>query len=185
LRGASDSELVLVGDGPERERIEATIRELGLSGSVHLSGRLPESETLQEVAKSDVLVLASFMEGLPVVLMEAMALGLPVIGPRVAGVPELVHEQVHGLLFAPAAWDELADCIHRLLSDAAMRERLGGAGRAQVEREFEINHAVEPLLARYRQGAPGSESHLDPPQPAFRAVEISSSAKPATGRGRA
>jgi glycosyltransferase involved in cell wall biosynthesis len=182
LRGASDSELVLVGDGPERERIEATIRELGLSGSVHLSGRLPESETLQEVAKSDALVLASFMEGLPVVLMEAMALGLPVIGPRVAGVPELVHEQVHGLLFAPAAWDELADCVYRLLSDAGMRERLGSAGRAQVEREFEITRAVEPLIARYRQGAPGSEPH-DSHQPALRAV--SSSAKPATGRGRA
>jgi glycosyltransferase involved in cell wall biosynthesis len=185
LRGASDSELVLVGDGPERERIEATIRELGLSGSVHLSGRLPESETLQEVSKSDALVLASFMEGLPVVLMEAMALGLPVIGPRVAGVPELVHEQVHGLLFAPAAWDELADCIYRLLSDAAMRERLGGAGRAQVEREFEINRAVEPLLARYRQGAPDSELPADAHshKPGLRAV--SSSAKPATGRGRA
>ncbi|HKU36854.1 MAG TPA: glycosyltransferase family 4 protein, partial [Polyangiales bacterium] len=117
-RRGQDAELVLVGDGPDRERIERRIAELGLADAVQLRGRLFEAETLQEIAGSDVLVLASFMEGLPVVLMEAMALGLPVIAPRVAGVPELVQDGVHGLLFAPGAWHELADCLHKLLSDA-------------------------------------------------------------------
>jgi glycosyltransferase involved in cell wall biosynthesis len=150
LRGAQHSELVLVGDGPELPRIEAAIRELGLSNCVHLRGRLPEDETLREVAASDVLVLASFMEGLPVVLMEAMALGVPVIAPCVAGVPELVHDHVHGLLFAPAAWHELADCLYKLLSDAALREFFRSQGRVKVEAEFEISRAVAPLVARYR-----------------------------------
>lgn len=153
-RGAKDSELVLVGDGPERQRIEQTIAELGLADCVKLRGRLAEPETLREVAQSDVLVLASFMEGLPVVLMEAMALGLPVIAPRVAGVPELVEENVHGLLFSPAAWDELADRLTRMLSDAALREQLSRDGRAKVEREFEIARAVVPLVERYRTGDP-------------------------------
>ena len=150
LRGAQASELVLVGDGPEHARIQECIRELGLSQCVHLRGRLAEAETLREVAESDVLVLASFMEGLPVVLMEAMALGLPVIAPRVAGVPELVNEHVHGLLFAPAAWDELATCLHTLLGDSALRDRLRSQSRAKIETEFEISRAVAPLVARYR-----------------------------------
>jgi colanic acid/amylovoran biosynthesis glycosyltransferase len=148
--GARDAELVLVGDGPERGRIEQTIAELGLQGSVQLLGRKSEEDTLREVAQSDLLVLASFMEGLPVVLMEALAYGLPVIAPRVAGVPELVEEHVHGLLFAPAAWDELADRLHKLLSDASLRQRLGAAGRAKIEQEFEISRAVIPLVERYR-----------------------------------
>jgi len=152
--GARDSELILVGDGPERERVLKAIQELGLEGSVHLRGHMAEQDTLREVAQSDLLVLASFMEGLPVVLMEALAYGLPVIAPRVAGVPELVEENVHGLLFAPAAWDELAERLQRLLSDAALRQRLGGAGRAKIEQEFEISRAVAPLVERYRSEQP-------------------------------
>jgi glycosyltransferase involved in cell wall biosynthesis len=141
---------VLVGEGPERKRIEHAIAELGLEGSVQLLGHKSEQDTLREVAQSDLLVLASFMEGLPVVLMEALAYGLPVIAPRVAGVPELVEENVHGLLFAPAAWDELAERLQRLLTDAELRQRLGGAGRAKIEQEFEISRAVAPLVERYR-----------------------------------
>jgi glycosyltransferase involved in cell wall biosynthesis len=90
------------------------------------------------------------MEGLPVVLMEAMALGLPVIAPRVAGVPELVEHKLHGLLFAPAAWDELALHLHTLLADAALRDSMGRAGRVKVEAEFEIGRAVVPLAARWQ-----------------------------------
>jgi colanic acid/amylovoran biosynthesis glycosyltransferase len=144
-----DAELVLVGDGPERERIERRIADLGLGSSVVLRGRLSEADTLAEIAGSDVLVLASFMEGLPVVLMEAMALGLPVVAPRVAGVPELVQDGVHGFLFAPAAWDELAEGLHKLLSDGALRARLSQANRARIEAEFEIAKAVAPLEQRF------------------------------------
>lgn len=151
-RGARDSELVLVGDGPERARVEQAISALGLSESVRLLGQKAEQDTLREVAGSDLLVLASFMEGLPVVLMEALALGLPVIAPRVAGVPELVEDNVQGLLFAPAAWDELAERLYRLLSDGALRERMAGAGRAKIEQEFEISRAVLPLVERFRNG---------------------------------
>jgi colanic acid/amylovoran biosynthesis glycosyltransferase len=150
-----DAELVLVGDGPELEPIQRRIAELQLQGHVQLRGRLAEPETLAEVAASDVLVLASFMEGLPVVLMEAMALGLPVIAPRVAGVPELVEDNVHGLLFTPARWDELAASLFRLLSDPALRESFGRAGRVKVAGEFEINRAVEPLLGRFRAALGG------------------------------
>lgn len=161
--GARDSELILVGDGPERERVVQTITELGIEGSVQLLGHMAEQDTLREVAQSDLLVLASFMEGLPVVLMEALAYGLPVIAPRVAGIPELVEENVHGLLFAPAAWDELAERLQRMLTDAALRKRLGGAGRAKIEQEFEISRAVIPLVERYRSEQSGSASRAATP----------------------
>jgi colanic acid/amylovoran biosynthesis glycosyltransferase len=147
-----DAELVIVGDGPDHVGLEKRIAELGLESSVTLRGRLAEPDTLAEIAGSDMLVLASFMEGLPVVLMEAMALGLPVIAPRVAGVPELVEDGVHGLLFAPSAWLELAECLHKLLSDAGLRARLSQSNRAKIEAEFEISKAVLPLEERFGVG---------------------------------
>jgi colanic acid/amylovoran biosynthesis glycosyltransferase len=95
-----------------------------------------------------VLVSASFMEGLPVVLIEALALGVPVVAPRIAGIPELVEHGVCGLLFTPADWDELARCLVRLLSDAQLRARLGAAGAARVRAEFDAERACLPLHAR-------------------------------------
>jgi colanic acid/amylovoran biosynthesis glycosyltransferase len=144
-----DAELVIVGDGPHREGLEKRIEELGLTGSVVLRGRLSEPNTLAEIAGADAMVLASFMEGLPVVLMEAMALGLAVIAPRVAGIPELVEDGVHGLLFAPSDWQELAECLHRLLADDPLRAKLSEGNRAKVEAEFEISTAVIPLEKRF------------------------------------
>jgi colanic acid/amylovoran biosynthesis glycosyltransferase len=146
-----DAELVLVGDGPDRLRLERRIAELGLSDRVSVLGRLPEPETLAEVANSDMLVMASFIEGLPVVFMEAMAIGLPVIGPNVAGIPDLIEHGVNGLLFAPANWPELADRLASLLADAGLRERLAEAGRKKIEAEFEIGKAVLPLEQFYRE----------------------------------
>jgi glycosyltransferase involved in cell wall biosynthesis len=149
----AQGQLVLVGDGPERPRVEKRIAELNLDQSVILRGQLPEAATLADVAQSDLLVLASFMEGLPVVLMEAMALNIPVIAPRVAGIPELVEHGVHGLLFTPGAWDELTGCLCALLGDEALRQRLGHASRDKIEKEFEIHQAVLPLYRRYNSGA--------------------------------
>jgi colanic acid/amylovoran biosynthesis glycosyltransferase len=151
-RGAS-AELRLVGDGPERAHIEARIAEHGLGGRCVLVGQLPEEGALEEVAASDVLVSASFMEGLPVVLMEAMALGVPVVAPRVAGVPELVEDGVSGILFAPADWSALAAALVRMLRDAALREKMGKAGREKVAAEFEVEKACEPLYRRFLEGS--------------------------------
>jgi colanic acid/amylovoran biosynthesis glycosyltransferase len=83
-----------------------------------------------------------------VVLMEALALGDPVVAPRVAGVPELVEDGVTGLLFTPADWRGLADALARLLGDAELRRRTGEAGRKKVEAEFEIDRASEAIYQR-------------------------------------
>ena len=85
------------------------------------------------------------------------------VAPRVAGIPELVEDNVNGLLFAPAHWDELADCLRRILTDAALRERLAGPGRAKIEREFEISRAVMPLVERYQAGKTPTPSYAATP----------------------
>ncbi|MBB3348765.1 glycosyltransferase family 4 protein [Sphingomonas sp. BK069] len=144
-----DVELTLVGDGPLRGQIDAAVARLGLGARVRFAGRLDEAATLAEIARHDMLVLPSFMEGLPIVLMEAMALGLPVIGSRVAGVPELIEDGAEGLLFRSGDWDDLRRQIARLRDDAALGDRLAAAGRAKVEREFDIATAVAPLVSRF------------------------------------
>jgi glycosyltransferase involved in cell wall biosynthesis len=142
----SESELVLVGDGPERANVERTINDIGLKNHVHLRGALPETQTLLEIAKSDALVLASFIEGLPVVLMEAMALRKPTVAPNLAGIPDMVHHGKNGLLFPPADWDVLSLQMERILSDSTLRTQFSREGRATIEESFDISVAVLPLL---------------------------------------
>lgn len=144
----SGAQLRLIGDGPERERIAARIETAGLAGSVEMLGSLSEEDTLREVAGSQALVLASLMEGLPVALIEAMALGVPVVAPHLAGIPELVTPGVDGLLFPPADWNTLSERLAELIGDPAARRRLGAAAEARVRAEFAVDRAVEPLVRK-------------------------------------
>jgi glycosyltransferase involved in cell wall biosynthesis len=146
--------LTLVGDGPEGNALRAAVTRLNIDAQVRFLGRLDERATLAAIAAADMLVLPSFMEGLPVVLMEAMALGVPVIATRVAGIPELVRDAVGGLLFDPADWTALADAIARLAADPALRERLALGGRDRVEQAFAIERAVAPLPNLFKDVQP-------------------------------
>lgn len=141
--------LTIVGDGPERDSLAAQVEQLGLGSIVHFPGRQDEQSALTSIAAADMLVLSSFMEGLPVVLMEAMALGVPVVATRVAGIPELVRDKESGLLFDPADWIALADAIATLAIDPALRERLAVEGRRRIDHEFAIERAVAPLPALF------------------------------------
>jgi colanic acid/amylovoran biosynthesis glycosyltransferase len=149
-----DLHLRIGGEGPARAELERAIRALGLHDRVTLLGRLDEGQVHEEMARADAFVLSSFMEGLPVVLMEAMAAGLPVVAPRVAGIPELVEDERSGLLFHPADWDGLCEGLCRLGSDADLRRRLGEEGRVRVRAEFQIDRVVEPLLEELARWTP-------------------------------
>ena len=138
-------ELVVVGDGQEGERLRARARELGIPDRVRFAGRLGEREALEEIAQADILVLSSFMEGLPIVLMEAMAMGTAVIASRVAGIPELIDHGESGLLFTPSKWDELAASIRRLKDDDTLRQALVRSGRETVAKEFNIERSAAQL----------------------------------------
>jgi glycosyltransferase involved in cell wall biosynthesis len=141
--------LTLVGDGPMRADLEARVRELGVADVVEFLGARPEEEVMQILAGADLLVLASLIEGLPVVLMEAMAFGVPVVAPHVAGIPELVTHEREGLLFPPSDWEGLSAQLRRLVGDAGLRARLGGAGWIRIAEEFAIERVVEPLWKRF------------------------------------
>ncbi len=138
-------ELVIIGDGPESQRLRALSTELGVSNMVHFAGRCGEQLTLEQIRDADILVLPSFMEGLPIVLLEALALGTPVIASRVAGIPELIEHCKTGLLFTPSRWDELKEMIQLLLRDEALAKRLSGAGRSVVASEFRLENSAKRL----------------------------------------
>jgi glycosyltransferase involved in cell wall biosynthesis len=143
--------LRLVGDGPDRDALEKHAQKLGLGDAVTFVGRLPEEQTLVEIVEGDLLVLPSFMEGLPIVLMEAMALGVPVIASRVAGIPELVEEGSTGLLFSPSNWDDLAARIDRLLSDDALRSSIAKCAPVRVRSEFDTRKSAKVLSDLFGQ----------------------------------
>lgn len=142
------AQLELVGDGPERVALETSVAAMGLNDTVTFSGALPEGEALARITQADVLVLPSFMEGLPMVLVEAMALGKPVIASAVAGVPELVRDVENGLLVRASDWQSLSNAMAELAADPGLRRKLGEAGLHAV-REFEIERAVVPLIALF------------------------------------
>lgn len=157
-----DATMTVIGDGHLRAEFEAQLERSGLTGSVTVLGGQPEERTLAEIARADAFVLPSLMEGLPVVLMEAMACGKPVVAATVAGIPELVRDGETGLLFRPGDWSHLASQMLRLTADEALAVRVGEAGRARVGEEFTIERAVLPLLSLF--SAPGGTAEQPKPQ---------------------
>jgi colanic acid/amylovoran biosynthesis glycosyltransferase len=148
-RSRPDLKLRLVGDGSERGSLEALASELGVAGAVTFAGRLSEAETLAEIARSDLLALPSLMEGLPIVLMEAMAVGVPVVASRVAGIPELVEDGATGLLFPPSDWGALAAAIERLLGDEALYAAVVKRAQRKVRDEFDVRKSAEILAGLF------------------------------------
>ena len=143
------AELRIIGGGPLEAALRRRIEALKIADRCALLGQLANDRVLAELADSDVLVLSSLMEGLPVVLMEAMAAEVPVIAPTVAGIPELVEHERTGLLFRPGDWSHLAEQLQRLAADPALCERLGRSGAERVRGEFDVRRAVEPLAQRF------------------------------------
>ena len=140
-----DVRLELIGSGPDESTLRARTASLGIEGAVTFLGRRSESETLAAIANADILVVASFMEGLPIVLMEAMALGTAVIAPRLAGIPELVEDEHTGLLFTPSNWRELELAIERLLTDEGLRARVVKHARDLIAKEFDTAQSAKAL----------------------------------------
>lgn len=140
-----DFHLTAVGDGPAMQQTRARVSELGLDARVSFTGALNEADAMAQIAVADVFVLPSLMEGLPVVLVEAMSQGKAVVASRVAGIPELVEEGVNGLLFTPSDWSELQSRLRQALRDPPLRARLGRAGRNTVAARFRIEDAAERL----------------------------------------
>lgn len=140
-----DIELTIVGGGPRRPALERRAERLGVSDRVSFTGALGNDEVLERYAEADLFCLPSFAEGLPFVLMEAMAMELPVVTTRIAGIPELVEDGESGFLVSPGRSDQLADAIERLAADPDLRRRMGEAGRSKVAAEFNLDESARAL----------------------------------------
>jgi glycosyltransferase involved in cell wall biosynthesis len=130
--------LRLVGDGPDRAALAQHAEKLGIQEHVIFEGWANHDRVLEFYQRADIFLLASFAEGIPVVLMEAMAMELPVVATWISGIPELVDSGQNGLLCAPGDADALAANIHKLISDPDLRKRLGAAGRRTVLDQFDL-----------------------------------------------
>jgi len=145
--------LALVGSGPLEGDLRATAATLGVGDSVRFVAPRPDLESAYSAA--DVFALSSLWEGLPYVILEAMAHGLPVASTDVDGIPEVVEHGVSGLLVPPRDPAALADAIVRLLGDPAMRERMGESGQRIVRERFGLERMADELVAVYRDVAGG------------------------------
>jgi colanic acid/amylovoran biosynthesis glycosyltransferase len=150
LRRGYRLRLRLIGDGEERGRIETFIAKEKLSDSVILDGALNHEATRLKLGQADIFALASFAEGVPVALMEAMAMGVPCVSTFVAGIPELIRDGVDGLLVPPSSEQLLSAALERLISDKELRQTLARAGRRRVQEFYDLKRNVT-LLADVMQ----------------------------------
>jgi colanic acid/amylovoran biosynthesis glycosyltransferase len=137
--------LRLVGDGPDREGLERAIAAANLGRHVVLEGSVNQDRIRDYYRQADIFVLASFAEGVPVVLMEAMAMEIPCVSTFVAGIPELIRSEIDGILVPPSDDHALASAIKRLIDDSSLRHRLGIAARRRVMDKYNLDHNVAHL----------------------------------------
>jgi len=146
------AECAIYGDGPLRDRLVGLAAELGVADRIRFEGRHGQETVREGLERADALVAASVTasdgdeEGIPNVLKEAMASGMPVVGTRHAGIPELIEDGVSGWLVPERDDLALADALARLAAEAQRWPAMGRAGRAKIEREYDI-HRLNDRLA--------------------------------------
>ncbi len=149
-----DFELVLAGDGELRSPVEAAITRLGLQDRVRITGWISAAEVLKEIDRARVFVLPSSAEGLPVVIMEALARGRPVISTFVAGIPELVHPGESGWLVPTSNGPALAEAMREALqADSATLTAMGQRGAEEVRQHHNSAREAARLLDLIRESS--------------------------------
>jgi glycosyltransferase involved in cell wall biosynthesis len=135
----------MIGAGPDNADLKAAVSGYGLERQVTFTGALNQAQVAVWYAKADTFALPSFAEGIPVVLMEAMASGMPCVTTRITGIPELIRDGKDGLLVTPSDSEELAAALERLMDDPSLRARLAVAGRERVRARYNLTRNVERL----------------------------------------
>ena len=142
----------LVGDGPDRQSLASLAEQLGITDKVRFHGQQTREQVAELLQKADVLVAPSVptsdgrREGIPVVLIEAMSSGVPVIASRLSGIPELVVDEQTGLLTTPRNSMTITKALERYYHDSALRNQLGQAGRQKVAEEFDLYKNAAKLI---------------------------------------
>ena len=147
--------LRLAGDGPERQGLERRIAELGLGQNVEVLGALNQDRVRQLYRETDLFVLTSFAEGVPVVLMEAMAMEIPCVSTWITGVPELIRHAVDGWLVPPGDAGEAARGIAHLMDNPDLRQQLGASGRTRVIEKYNLGRNTAHLAEIFKRRLSG------------------------------
>jgi colanic acid/amylovoran biosynthesis glycosyltransferase len=144
-----DFRLVMVGAGPDENDLKALVNESGMQELVEFTGPLNQDQVIACYAEADAFALPSFAEGIPVVLMEAMASAVPCVTTRITGIPELIRDGIDGLLVTPSDAAELAEALMALMDDPELRKDLAREGREKVLAEYHLNHNVDRLAETF------------------------------------
>jgi colanic acid/amylovoran biosynthesis glycosyltransferase len=153
--------LHLVGDGPDRHWLEQYAEKLGISSQVVFEGWMGQPELMAPYSNTDIFVLSSLAEGIPVVLLEAMALEKPCVAPYIAGIPELIGNGINGLLFSVGDSEELSEQICTLAGSVELRERMGKRARETVVRDYDMARNTARFGAILEQQLTPNTPHLD------------------------
>ena len=140
-----------VGDGPDRRSLEQQSSNLGLASDVTFEGAVNQDHIRAFYERAGVFALASFAEGIPIVLMEAMSMEVPCVSTWITGIPELIRNGIDGLLVAPGDAEALASAIAELMDDAELRRSLGVAGRLRVKDKFDLTRNLARLAGIFHQ----------------------------------
>jgi len=143
--------LRLVGSGPDETSLREHAARSTAAECMVFEGAINQDRIRDFYAAADVFCLPSFAEGLPVVLMEAMAMELPCVTTQIAGIPELIRDGVDGLLVPPSDLDALVKALARLMDNAELREQIGKSGRARVVEHYDLRRSVERLAAIFAE----------------------------------
>jgi len=144
-----DTRFLIVGDGPERAHLEQLVRDLKVTQSVEFAGYQPEPRNL--IQKMAVVVIPSIYDPFPLVTLEVMALGGPIVGSAVGGIPEAVEDGRTGLLVPPRDPAAIAQALLKLLDDPVLRAAMGAAGRARAKNEFSPGTITAQYANLYRR----------------------------------
>jgi glycosyltransferase involved in cell wall biosynthesis len=151
VRQVPDARFIIAGEGELRESLTRQIKEHHLEKHVMLTGFRPDVLSLHKAF--DVFVMSSITEGLGTSLLDAMAAGKPIVASATGGIPEVVLDGVTGILVPPRDHAAMAAAIAKLLNDAALRERMGAAGRARAVERFSADRMLKETLSVYRRVA--------------------------------
>lgn len=141
-------EIEIIGDGPYREELTGSAENLGVTSYVRFTGAVPYSELPQKYREADIFILPSLAEGMPLVVLEAMGTGLPIIASRVQGIDELVAEDVNGALFDAGDVDGLASCLIQLINAGEKRIEMGKVSTEKVK-PYDWKNIADTYLALY------------------------------------
>jgi glycosyltransferase involved in cell wall biosynthesis len=150
-RGGRCVRLRIAGDGPDRASLEQDIAARRLEEHVLLEGFLNQDTLRRLYAECDLLVLPSFAEGIPVVLMEAMAMQIPCVATWITGIPEIIVHETDGLLVPPGDAEALAAAIARLMDDPGLRRSLGERARPKILSKFDLHRNAGQLAEIFRK----------------------------------